>query len=231
MSGCGEVWGFPGRKYTSPFTGAGRVHIRPAHAPRNGCNNGSFLKYHPLLSDLGKHASVRRSFLISKEYFLTLWCEAEYKYDTQLSVADCGTYIRCWLLMQPYNISYIVPLWGKGTPHKKNYCFGHRPSPIFFGTFSPTEVLLYLFKKGKVSNSELLFMLNIYVFLPSSNTFENLPILWAFHSINMGNHENILNICDGRCGISEMVYQSKLPAGSMFFGLRVIFFVTFYLTL
>ena len=39
----------------------------------------------------------------------------------------------------------------------------------------------------------------------------------------MGNHENILNICDGRRSISEMVNQSQLPAGSMFFGLGVIF--------
>ena len=67
----------------------------------------------------------------------------------------------------------------KGTPHYTKHVFfrplpengGIGPCPNFLALFSPNVFLVYFFKKANVLNSELLFRLNIYVSLPSSNNF------------------------------------------------------------
>ena len=58
--------------------------------------------------------------------------------------------------------------------------WGVTPARIF-GTFSPTVSLVYFFTNANALHSELLFRLNIYVLLPSSNIFANLPFLLTFN--------------------------------------------------
>ena len=58
---------------------------------------------------------------------------------------------------------------------------GSYPCPNFWHNFSPTVSLVYFFTNANALHSELPFRLIIYVLLPSSNIFANLPFLLTFN--------------------------------------------------